>query len=56
MKDIYFYETMDSWINENPTTSIRGNVLSKNQNYIEISDENGFTQIININKIFAVVY
>jgi len=56
MKDIFFYETMDAWIKENPTTSIKGYVLSKNQCYIEISDENGFIQIININKIFAVVY
>lgn len=56
MKDIYFYETMDAWINENPSTSIKGYVLSKNNNYIEISDENGFVQIINISKLFAVVY
>jgi len=56
MKDIYFYETMEAWIGEKPSTSVKGYVVSKNQNYIELSDENGFTQIININKLFAVVY
>ena len=56
MKEIYFYETMDNWINENPSTSIKGYIVSKHESYIEISDENGYTQIININKLFAVVY
>lgn len=56
MKDIYFYENLEAWINENPSTSIKGYIVSKNQNYIEISDENGLTQIININKLFALVY
>jgi hypothetical protein len=56
MKDIYFYETIDDWNNERPTTSVKGRVVSKTESYIEIYDENGFTQLININKLFAVVY
>lgn len=54
--EIFFYETMEEWVNDNPSTSIKGYVVSKNQNYIEISDENGFTQIININKLYSIVY
>ena len=56
MKEIYFYENIMDWINESPSTSIKGIVVSKNESYIEISDENGYTQLININKLYAVVY
>jgi hypothetical protein len=56
MKDIFFYDTMEAWINETPSTSLKGYIVSKNDNYIEISDSNGYTQLININKLFAVVF
>jgi hypothetical protein len=56
MKDIFLYSTLDSWVEESPDATIRGIVHSKNSNFIEISDEKGYTQIINLDKLFAVVY
>ena len=56
LKNIYFYSTIKAWIDETPDVTIVGTVTSKTSNYIEISDENGYTQIINLDKIFAVVY
>lgn len=56
IKDIYIYTTINSWVAETPDATIRGTVNSKENGYIEILDENGFTQIINIDRLFAVVY
>ena len=55
-KQINFYFSVDSWLEENPDTSITGVVVSKGDGYIEIQDNDGYTQIINISKLFAVVY
>jgi hypothetical protein len=56
MKEIYIYASLSSWIDESPEATIKGIVNNKSTNHIEILDENGFTQIINIDKLYAIVY
>lgn len=56
MKNIYIYESISSWNAETPEATIKGYVVNKINGIIEITDENGFTQLINLAKIFAVVY
>lgn len=56
MRDINIYTSFESWVDEAPDTVLKGNVFNKGNGYIEIVDENGLTQILNINKLFAVVY
>jgi hypothetical protein len=56
VKDIYFYINISSWLSETPDGVLKGAVISKTGNYLEILDENGYTQIINLEKLFAVVY
>ena len=56
MKEIYIYTTIDGWIKDEPFTTINGEVKSKEGSFIEIADENGFTQVINMERVFAIVY
>jgi len=56
MREIYIYTNIDSWLNEKPDGVLNGTVLEKNTKYIEIADENGYTQILVLDKLFAVVY
>lgn len=56
MKDIYIYTTIRSWLDETPDATIRGKILDVETNYIQILDENGYTQIIMLDKLYAVVY
>lgn len=56
MRDIYIYATIHSWLTEKPEGNFKGNVTSKGNGYIEIMDEHGYTQIINLSQVFAVVY
>lgn len=56
MKDIYIYANLEAWLNEQPTTSIKGTVISKDKSFIEIYDENNYTQLINLTMVFAIVY
>ena len=56
MKDIYIYITPENWNKDKPEVTIFGNVISNNENYVEIRDDKGYTQIINIQKVFAIVY
>ncbi len=55
-KDIFLYATLSAWLQENPDGSVKGTVMSKNGSIIEILDENGLTQLINLDKLYAVVY
>lgn len=55
-KEINIYKDFMSWMNEAPDAVITGSVESKNSQFIEIIDENGYTQIINLDKLFAIVY
>ena len=56
MKDIYFYVSIGSWQNEQPDAVVKGEVVSKSNGFIEIKDEAGFTQIVNLDRLFAIVY
>ena len=56
MKEIYIFSTLKSWLDDKADTSIKGTVISKDKNYIEIHDENGYTQLINLSMVFAIVY
>jgi len=56
MKEIFIYATIESWMNDVPDTSLQGKVVNKNNQMIEIVDDNGYTQLINIAKLFAIVY
>lgn len=56
VRDIYFYVSIQSWSKEEPDATIRGNVSAKGENWIEIVDESNLHQIINLDRLFAVVY
>jgi hypothetical protein len=56
MKDIFIYTTIRSWLDESPDATLRGKILDVETNYIQILDENGYTQIIMLDKLYAVVY
>lgn len=56
MKEINIYFTANSWMSETPDTVVKGMVQNKANSIIEIIDENGYTQIINLDKIFAIVF
>jgi hypothetical protein len=56
MKEIFIYSTLEAWMNDRPDTTLNGKVKNINNQLLEISDENGFTQIINLEKLFAIVY
>ena len=56
MKDIYIYTNFNSWVDSEPEAVIKGTVTSKTEHLIEIIDEDGLTQIINLDRLFAVVY
>jgi hypothetical protein len=54
--EIYLYLTYDSWYREKPDATIKGNVTEKGQNYLEILDENNYTQMLMLDKFFAITY
>ncbi|MDA8235155.1 MAG: hypothetical protein M0Z31_10215 [Clostridia bacterium] len=56
MKDIYIYESIDSWLKEEPEATLKGYVQRHTDLLLEIRDDKGFTQFINLSKLFAVVY
>jgi hypothetical protein len=56
MKEINIYASLGSWLDEKPEATIKGTVKSKTDHTIEIEDEEGYTQIIVLGKLFAVVY
>ncbi|MGE5474551.1 MAG: hypothetical protein ACM3UU_10055 [Ignavibacteriales bacterium] len=56
MREIFIYTSPDQWDKDEPFSSVKGDVINKTEKYIEIIDENGYTQIINIDKVFAIVY
>ena len=56
MKEIFIYTNFSSWLEEKPDAVIKGTVTRNYEGYIEVRDENGLTQLINMEKLFAVVY
>ena len=56
MVEVYLYLTYDSWYRENPDATIKGRIIEKNPSYIEILDENNYTQMLMVNKFFAITY
>lgn len=55
-REINIYATIDAWLKEDPDAVINGEVKGRGDGWVEIADENGFTQIINIHELFAIVY
>lgn len=56
MTDINIYITFESWYKERPDATISGTIMNQKDNIIEIVDNEGFTQIINIDKCFAITH
>jgi hypothetical protein len=56
MKDIYLYTNIGSWLDEKPDAEVKGIVRERTDHLIVIEDEEGFTQVINLDKLFCVVY
>lgn len=56
MVEINLYMKFESWYGESPDAVIRGSIIEKNDKYIEILDENQYTQIIMLDKFFAITY
>lgn len=56
MKDIFLYSTLDSWLREEPDATLKGYVQRHSDYLLEVKDEKGFIQLINLSKLFAVVY
>ncbi len=55
-KDINIYLDAQSWLDESPDVVLKGTVNYRGEGYIEIQDEKGYTQILNLTRLFAVVY
>ncbi len=55
-RDIYIYGSMQSWLDEAPDAVLRGTVSNIGPTMIEVVDENNLHQLINIERLFAVVY
>ncbi|MDT8718875.1 hypothetical protein IAI10_19660 [Clostridium sp. 19966] len=56
MNEFNLYVSFDSWYREKPDAVIKGNMVEKNEKYIEILDSEGYTQIFNLDKIFSITY
>lgn len=56
IKEIYIYSTIEAWLSDTPDTILKGSINSRNATILEIQDESGLTQLINMEKLFAVVY
>ena len=56
MKEIYIYTNFHSWVEEAPDATIKGTIVRKNDYTLEILDNQGYTQIIVLDKLYAVVY
>ncbi len=56
MKDIYIYASLQSWLGEEPEATIKGTVLKHSDFVLQVKDEKGFVQYLNLSKLFAVVY
>lgn len=56
MRDIYIYSCLQFWMDETPDTTIHGRIVNRGESFIEIEDDHGYTQLINLEKLFAVVY
>lgn len=54
--EIYVYSNIASWNNEKPDAEIKGRIALKTDKFIEIQDDGGYRQIIELDKVFAVVY
>lgn len=55
-KDIYIYVSIQSWLDERPDATLRGTVTNAGGSVIEIVDENNLHQLLNVERLFAVVY
>ncbi|MCE1246966.1 MAG: hypothetical protein LWY06_09995 [Firmicutes bacterium] len=56
MREIYIYSNIGSWEKEKPDGVLKGQIVEKHDTFIEIVDENGWRQIIVLDKVFAIVY
>lgn len=56
MFEINLYVKFESWYKDNPDGVIKGKIIEKNDRYIEILDENKYTQILVLDKFFAITY
>lgn len=56
MSEINIYISFESWYKEMPDATINGTVINQKDNIIEIADNEGFTQIINVDRCFAITY
>ncbi|MCE1246025.1 MAG: hypothetical protein LWY06_05225 [Firmicutes bacterium] len=54
--EIFIYSNIGSWNNEKPDASITGRIARKTDKFIEIQDDGGYIQMIELDKVFAVVY
>lgn len=56
MRQIYIYLKFESWMNEKPDAEFKGRVVKHDGKIVEISDDQGYTQLINMDNIFSIVW
>lgn len=56
MSEINIFITFESWYKERPDATISGTISNRRDKIIEILDNEGYTQIINIDRCFAITY
>jgi hypothetical protein len=54
--EILVYTNIGSWNNEKPDASLTGQIALKTDKFVEIVDDGGYRQIIELDKVFAIVY
>jgi hypothetical protein len=56
MKEIFLYTNIGSWLDEKPDATINGTIRDRTDRILVIEDQEGYTQIVNLDKLFCVVY
>lgn len=56
MVELNLYVKFESWYSEDPDAVVRCSIVEKNDKFIEILDENQYTQILMLDKFFAITY
>lgn len=56
MVELNLYIKYESWYRDSPDAVIKGRIIERNEKFIEILDENNYTQILMLDKFFAITY
>ena len=56
MKKIYIYKTPEEYESDTPTSVITGIVKEYGQHMVTVKCENGYTHLLSLQNVFAIVF